>query len=49
VQVPKFWKCEGVEDWQPKKRSRRWAKKCNLPYGPEAQAAWERNPIGKGW
>lgn len=49
LQTPKFWQCEVVENWQPRKRKRRQAEACNLPWGKEAQAAWEVNPVGKGY
>ena len=48
-QVPFFWQCKSVEDWQPRKRKWRHAQACNLPWGEAAQAEWEKNPVGKGY
>lgn len=41
LQVPFYWECEALETWQPAKRKRRLAERCNLPYGKDAQKEWE--------
>ena len=41
VQVPVYWECEALEMWQPIKRKRSLARRCNLPYGKPAQKEWE--------